>query len=271
MRLPDSTHMGPVTLAVRDLDAQVRFYRDLLGMKVHAHAARDAQLGSDRVLLRLRAEPDAKPRARGQAGLYHVAYLVPTRADLGRAIQHLVAARYPLQGASDHEFSEALYLADPEGNGIEIYADRPRAAWPAFHDLTWARMGPQPMDVESVLAEAGGIPWSGYPDGTTVGHVHLNVNDVERADAFYAGSLGFARVIALPGSASFLSAGGYHHHVAVNGWGTLRGPPNAEDALGLREVTVVIPDAEGHEEATKRVGGEVATDPSGNRIRLTRR
>lgn len=268
--LPDATRMGPVELAVRDLERCVRFYRDLLGMRVHAHAARHAQLGSDEVLLKLTAAPDAPPRPPGSAGLYHVAYLVPTRGDLGRAIQHLVAARYPLQGASDHEFSEALYLADPEGNGIEIYADRPRSAWPRFDELSWARMGPQPMDVEGVLAEGAGRAWQGYPDGTRVGHVHLNVNEVAAASAFYRDALGFDTVIDLPGSASFLSAGGYHHHVAVNNWGTRGGARNPGDALGLRELSVLLPDDEARERAVARLGAERVADPSGNAVRILR-
>lgn len=269
-KLPDATRMGPVELAVRDLENEVRFYRDLLGMKVHSHAAREAALGSDEVLLRLRAEPDAPPRPFASAGLYHVAYLVPTRADLGRAIRHLVSARYPLQGASDHEFSEALYLADPEGNGIEIYADRPRSMWPRFEDLTFARMGPQPMDVEGVLAEGGDKLWSGYPEGTRVGHVHLNVNDVAPAQRFYQDALGFDEIITMPGSASFLSAGGYHHHVAVNNWGTRGGPPNTGETLGLRALTVVLPEGESFENAVKRLGGDRPADPSGNVVRLSR-
>lgn len=266
---PLAMPMGAVELAVRDLDRSVRFYRDVLGMRVHALAAREAALGSEEVLLRLRSEPDARPRSRGEAGLFHVAYLVPTRADLGRAIRHLVDARYPLQGASDHEFSEALYLADPEGNGIEIYADRPRDAWPRFEDLNWARMGPQPMDVEAVLAAGADRPWTGYPSGTRVGHVHLNVNDVAKADAFYREALGFDRVIGL-GSASFLSAGGYHHHVAVNNWGTQGGPPNTGDALGLRGLTVILPDAETYEDALKRLGTSAPADPSGNVVAIER-
>lgn len=267
-RLPDATRMGPVELAVRDLDASVRFYRDILGMKLHAIAAREASLGSEEVLLKLTAAPEAAPRPNGGAGLYHVAYLVPTRADLGRAIRHLVDARYPLQGASDHEFSEALYLADPEGNGIEIYADRPRALWPKFTDLTWARMGPQPMDIEGVLAEGAGAPWTGYPPGTRVGHVHLSVNDVAPAAEFYRAALGFDTVIEMPGSASFLSAGGYHHHIAVNNWGTRGGPRNSGETLGLRSLTVVLPDGEAHEEVVKRIGADEAADPSGNVVRL---
>src|SRR5688500_4103971 len=147
-KLPDSTRMGPVELAVQDLEREGRFYRDLLGMRVHGHSAREATLGSDEVLLRLVAAPAAPLRPRAGAGLPPVAYLVPSRGDLGRAIRHLVAARYPLQGASDHEFSEALYLADPEGNGIEIYADRPRDAWPRLDGRTMYG-GPTPMDVEA--------------------------------------------------------------------------------------------------------------------------
>lgn len=265
--LPPTTHMGPITLAVNDLEEEVRFYRDLLGMRMHRHGAREAALGSEDVLLTLRAEPDARPRPHRGAGLYHVAYLVPTRGDLGRAIRHLLDARYPLQGASDHEFSEALYLADPEGNGIEIYADRPREQWPRFDELTWARMGPQPMDVEAVLASGAQRAWDGFPAGTRVGHVHLNVNDVPRASAFYRDALGFDMVVDL-GSAAFLSAGGYHHHVAANAWGTQGGPPNADDTLGLRELTIVIPDTEAREEAMKRLGTDTPSDPSGNRVRL---
>ncbi|HUR70089.1 MAG TPA: VOC family protein [Candidatus Thermoplasmatota archaeon] len=269
MKLPDATRMGPVELAVRDLDPSVRFYRDLLGMQVHAHAARHAELGSDEVLLKLTAAPDAAPRPPGAAGLYHVAYLVPTRADLGRAIAHLVRARWPLQGASDHEFSEALYLADPEGNGIEIYADRPRSLWPALDGRTM-RGGPMPMDVEAVLAEGGDVAWSGYPAGTRVGHVHLNVSDVAPAAEFYRGALGFDMKMQMPGSAAFLSAGGYHHHVAVNSWGTRGGPANSGETLGLRALSVVLPDGESHENAVKRLGSDAPADPSGNVVRLSR-
>ncbi|HVM44802.1 MAG TPA: VOC family protein [Candidatus Thermoplasmatota archaeon] len=265
-QLPDATRIGAVHLNVRDIERALLFYCDTLGLRERRRDATSAELGSDSTFLHLHATPDARPRAPNESGLYHVAYLLPSRADLGRVIRHLAAARYPLQGASDHAVSEALYLADPEGNGIEIYADRPRDAWPRAGERI--QMATDVMDVESVLAAGGEARWVGAPDGMRVGHVHLNVNDVPAAEAFYRERVGFDLVTRYGARASFLSAGGYHHHVAVNAWGTHGGPAARPATLGLRRFNVVVP-REGYEDALERLGGEEAADPAGNRFRIT--
>jgi len=185
-KLPDATRMGAVEVNVLDVERELRFYEGLLGLKRRGTRGDVTDLG----LVRLRHTPDAPPRTRGASGLYHMAILVPTRPDLGRAIAHLVRARYPLEGASDHLVSEALYLSDPEGNGIEIYRDRPRDEW------RWANgtlhMATEPMDVEGVLSSAGETSWAGMPDGTTMlidaGALHRNTPFVidEKPDSLYS-------------------------------------------------------------------------------------
>jgi catechol 2,3-dioxygenase len=269
VKLPDATRMGAVEINVRDVERELRFYEALLGLRKRRESNGVVDLG----IVRLRHTPDAPARARGASGLYHMAILVPSRPDLGRAIAHLVRARYPLEGASDHLVSEALYLSDPEGNGIEIYRDRPRDEW------RWSdghlHMATEPMDVEGVLSSAGDSAWNGMPDGTVMGHVHLQVRDVAPAEAFYRDAVGFDVTTHYP-SAAFLSAGRYHHHLAVNTWGTAGGPPASSDALGLRAYEIVVPDraaldaAEDTLRDARRVDPDAleARDPSGNALVL---
>lgn len=263
--LPDATRIGVVDLNVRDLDRIVAYYRETLGMRELSRDADAVTLGADGPALRLFRTPDAKPRAPRQSGLYHVAYLLPSRESLGRFLQFLVDTATPVEGASDHLVSEAVYLHDPEGNGIEVYADRPRADWP-MQDGRLA-MATEPMDVEGVLASARG-PWRGWPDGTRVGHVHLQVGDVPAAEAFYREAVGLDLMARYGAQASFLSAGGYHHHVALNAWGTQGGPAADPGALGLRAYEIVVPDAAERKALVERLGGGTARDPSGNAVRV---
>ncbi|HET6405063.1 MAG TPA: VOC family protein [Candidatus Thermoplasmatota archaeon] len=266
-KLPDAARIGTVDLNVADLDRALRFYRDTLGWREHGRRDGVVELGADATFLRLHHTPDARPRGRGEAGLYHVAYLLPSRADLGALLHHLVRARYPLEGASDHAVSEALYLSDPEGNGIEIYADRARDEWPRTGERI--DMTTQPMDVQGVLAEGAGRAWGGAPDGARVGHVHLQVNDVPAAERFYRDVVGLDLVTRYGAQASFLSAGGYHHHVAVNGWGTAGGAPAQPGTLGLRSFELAVP-RDALDETAARLGGEEARDPAGNVVRVVR-
>jgi catechol 2,3-dioxygenase len=230
-------------------------------------------------LVELNAAPDAPAPGPGATGLFHVAFLVPTRRDLALALVRLGRSRWRLTGASDHLVSEALYLDDPEGNGIEIYRDRPREDWPRQGD--GILMDTLPLDLEDVIGELDGDPGDPgpMPEGTTIGHVHLKVADVAATEAFYAGVLGFDVMAHMP-SATFMSAGGYHHHLGANVWQSRGGAPPPPGALGLRSYEVVLPSAADVDEAERRLasagveaerfdGALVAADPSANRLKLT--
>ena len=249
--LPDSTHIGRVFLRCRDLPACVAFWRDALGLEVLERSAETAFLGAGgRALVGLIAAPDARSAGRAP-GLYHVALLLPDRASLGAFLAHAVRTRVALQGASDHGVSEAIYLADPEGNGIEVYRDRPREAWPRRGERV--AMGTGPLDGEGLLAEAGEVAPFRAPAGTSVGHVHLRVADAAAAAARYRDDLGMDVTQADFPGARFLSAGGYHHHVGVNEWETRGAPARQPHTLGLAWFEVVVPDDGAREAAEARL------------------
>ena len=221
------TSLGPVSLAVSDVKRSEVFYRDTLGLQSQRTPENALTFSADGVtpLLTLTELPGARPQPRRSTGLYHFALLLPSRQDLAQTLQRLVAARYPLTGASDHLVSEALYLDDPDGNGIEIYRDRPRSEW--NYDGDAIRMVVDPLDLRVLLDEAtdGKSSPPGIAAGTTIGHVHLHVSDIASSKAFYHGVLGFDIMTeALPG-ALFVSAGGYHHHLGLNVWAGVGAPP----------------------------------------------
>ncbi len=280
--------MGPVHLRVADMDRALSFYRDVLGLQPQPQASNAETVtlhGLDsRALVTLSTGPGVRARSPRSTGLYHFAILVPDRASLGATLRRLLDTRYPLQGASDHGVSEALYLADPDGNGIEIYRDRPRAEWP-FENGELA-MVTESLDAEGVLAESHGA-WEGLPRGTRMGHIHLQVRDLAEAEDFYTRSLGLDLMQRYPpaaamrgrASAAFLSAGGYHHHVGVNTWASAGAPPPPPDAVGLQHFTLLLPDADALVAARARLeaaGARVelhedallVRDPSGNALRL---
>jgi len=275
-----ATSLGAVDLIVRDLDREIAFYESRLGFRVVSRDPGVARLGVDgRELLVLWEDREA-PRARGTTGLYHFAVRVPSRRDLARSLARLVETRTPLVGASDHSVSEALYLSDPEGNGIEIYRDRPAEQWPAKRGS--ALMTTQALDLAGLLAEPGadGEAWSGLADGTDLGHVHLTVSHLGDAERFYVDGLGFDVMMRAGDSALFVSAGGYHHHVGLNTWAGAGAPPPPAGAAGLRSFEVRLPDRAALERAVERlraggfpssrVGDHYQTrDPFQNLIRLT--
>jgi len=279
---PDTT-IGPVHLVVGDLDRSATFYRDRLGFSVREGAGRTAALGAGAStagpdLLVLHERRDA-PRPRGTTGLYHFAVLVPSRRELARSLEHLVHTRTSLTGASDHLVSEALYLNDPDGNGIEIYRDRPRAQWPFQNGEV--RMAVDPLDLESLLRESrdGRAHLTGLVDGTTIGHIHLRVSDIGAAERFYADLLGFDIMARYGNSASFLSAGGYHHHIGLNTWTGVGAPPPPEGAIGLDHYVVNLPSLDERDRVASRAreggvaveaadDGLLLEDPSRNRILL---
>jgi catechol 2,3-dioxygenase len=250
--LPARLRLGPVYLTVRDLDGSVDWYESALGLRLHRREGGEAELGdgSETVVV-LHEDPEAGPAGR-HAGLYHYALLYPSREELARAATRLIEAQTPIQGMSDHGTHEAIYLPDADGNGIELAADRPRDQWIDFSE-EFARGGPAPLDLNALLGTIGGdSPPSTIGEGLRVGHVHLHVGDVEEALAFYRDLLGFEQRANL-GSAAFVSAGGYHHHLAFNTWkGEGAGPPPPH-TVGLRHWTVELPTEADLAEVRERV------------------
>ena len=274
--LPPETRIGAVSLNVADLAGVADFYARVIGLDEIERSEQRARLGSEgATVVELIAAPDAPRRPPRSTGLFHLAILIPDRGWLAGALRRLAASRWPLSGASDHLVSEALYVRDPEGNGIEIYRDRARAEWP--HANGNLRMDTLPLDLDELVKEAPPEDPARSGTGTTMGHVHLNVADISDAEAFYAGALGLdVTVRGYPG-ALFLAAGGYHHHVGVNTWSTAGGPPPPEGALGLRHFELLVPDPQSVDAVAQRVrdagldpvddgDGFTVKDPSGNRV-----
>lgn len=243
--LPDALRMGAVRLRVRDGARSVAFYRDVVGLTPLGTGADGVlRLGAGgRPLVELEVAPGATPRPRGTTGLFHLAILVPDRTALAVVLRRLAAYRVPI-GASDHLVSEALYFDDPDGNGIEIYRDRPRSDW-RWQGKSVA-MATESLDLRRLLAEAPSLVpvEQPMPDATVMGHVHLNVADVEAARRFYVGQLGFAITTEAYPGALFVSAGGYHHHLGLNVWSSRRGGPAPEGSVGLVRYEIVLPSAE---------------------------
>jgi len=289
VEIAPATRMGPVELTVSDLGRSLEYWQGAIGLRVLEREDGRATLGADTPLLRFVEEPGARPDS-GHTGLYHVALLVPDRPSLARFLAHVAREQVPLQGLSDHFVSEAIYLRDPDWHGIEVYADRPRPVW---EGQVMERMTTAPVDVENLLGELddpAAEPFAGLPDGTTMGHVHFRVADVEATVAFYRDVLGMGLMAQLGpppevGSsgrapvAAFLSAGGYHHHVGANTWesrGATSAPPGTAT---LREATIILPDeserdrvvaavADAGQEPAARDGGVLVRDPSGNALWL---
>jgi catechol 2,3-dioxygenase len=276
------TAMGAVRLGVADLDGLSDFYERAIGLTELERGDGVVRLGTEEspeAIVELVGEPDAQPRPRGTSGLFHLAILVPSRADLARALQRVAEAGWRLSGASDHLVSEALYLSDPEGNGIELYRDRPREQWPVRDGVL--QMDTLPLDLDGVLGELrredADAP---MPPGTRMGHVHLNVGELTAAEAFYSGALGFdVTVRGYPG-ALFVSAGGYHHHLGLNTWAGEGAPPPPAGSRGLRRFEIRLAGAAqlaAEEDRLRQAGFEPAredgevrvADPSGNQVALT--
>jgi catechol 2,3-dioxygenase len=280
---PD-TELGTVRLTVSDLDRSRMFYERAIGLRTTERDDGTLALGvaDDRALIELRGDSAAPRLNRRAPGLYHLAIVVPTRRDLAFALGRLVVARWPLDGASDHLVSEALYLSDPDGNGIEIYRDRPRAEWPRSDGEL--QMGTLALDLDDVLAELDGAPGlqEQAPAGTRIGHVHLQVSDIPTAEAFYHGVLGFDVIVRGYPGALFVSAGGYHHHVGLNTWHSAGTAPASAGSVGLRSFTIELPDSAELDamaariEAAglayeRRVDGILVRDPFANAVLLTTR
>lgn len=280
-RIDPSTTIGTVRLTVSDLDRSRAFYERAIGLASWELEDGTLAFGVDaeHPLIELRGDSSAPRLDRCAPGLYHLAILIPTRRDLGFALARLAAARWPLDGASDHLVSEALYLSDPDGNGIEIYRDRPDAEWPrAGEQLNMATL---PLDLHGLLGELADAEELQLtaPSGTTIGHVHLQVSDLDAAEAFYHGVLGFDVTVRTYAGALFVSAGGYHHHIGLNTWHSAGVAPAAPGSVGLRSFEVALPGPEALDQTLARVrtagiepephaAGALVRDPFGNGVIL---
>jgi catechol 2,3-dioxygenase len=278
-RLPAALNLGAVTLQVAELRRSIGYYEQILGLRARTPTPGSASLVTDdgTTLVELRERRGAKPvPKRGRLGLFHFAILLPDRAALGRFYLHLRELGVT-PGTADHLVSEALYLYDRDGLGIEVYADRARAEWRTDGDQI--AMATDPLDLDSLADAAGGMAWSGMPRGTVMGHVHLQVGDLETASDFYHRDLGFDLTAWNYPGALFMSAGGYHHHLGTNIWAAGAASPQTDDAQ-LLEWKIVLPSGRDVEEAAKSLAdsghaltrddrGVVAADPWGTRVRIT--
>lgn len=275
-----ATSIGEIQLTVADLDRSIQFYQDRLGFRLLNRENGQARLGtSAHALINLVERPGVKPRAqRGMTGLYHFAVLLPDRRSLARLLYQMAENEVQVQGAADHGVSEALYLDDPDGNGIELYRDRRRNEWPV-DDLGKMQMGTEELDVDGLIMELkdGVLPWTGVPDATVIGHVHLHVRDLQEAEQFYSRVLGFQVMQRYGSGALFVSAGGYHHHIGLNTWAGTGAPPPPPDVAGLLWFEVRLPDQAALDALKERLkeasipaedldGGLLVKDPSQNAI-----
>ena len=257
--------MGSVRLRVADLERQIEFYRDTLGLPVLGEDGGAAALGDGREVLVLEESPGAPPPARRTTGLFHVALLLPSREDLGAALLGLERRGWPRQGYADHAVSEAIYLADPEGNGIELYADRPRERWRSVGDEL--HITTEPLDLPGLVGAAAG-PSDRLPAATVVGHVHLKVSTLEAAEAFYVGRLGFDVTARSYPGALFVSAGGYHHHLGLNVWSGVGAARPQEGSRGLRSFEVAVPDPAARRRLLGDADEGAVHDPDGIEVRI---
>jgi catechol 2,3-dioxygenase len=263
--------LGAVRLNVADLDHARRFYEEVIGLRTLDRAADLVRLGVDgrAALVELVDRSGAPGRPSGTTGLFHLAILLPNRADLARALRRVASAGWRLTGASDHLVSEALYLGDPEGNGIEIYRDRPRGEWRYVEGQL--QMDTSPLDLDSVLGEIGAanVEADGMPTETRIGHVHLNVAELSAAEHFYRNLLGFEVTVRGYPGALFFATGGYHHQIGVNTWAGAGAAPPPPGSLGLEWFEIALSGAAELEQASQRLrDAKVDVQPHGDGLRV---
>lgn len=274
-----AAHIKSAALRVRDLPGMSRYYQDTLRLQVLAESADEVMLGVEsEPLLYLTRVPDAGFEDPRSAGLFHIAYLMPTRLDLARWLVHAAFAKIPLDGFADHSVSEAIYLTDPEGNGIEVYSDRPRDQWQWKDGIV--TMGTKELDIDAIaaLTDMSKDTYDVAPEGLRIGHIHLRVGDIDEANGFYRDLLCLAATSAERDNAAFLSSGGYHHHVAVNTWRSAGAGGRDSSKTGLSWFSLTVSEPLLYEKQIKRFntagigghvpGGYIAMDPWGTEVRL---
>jgi catechol 2,3-dioxygenase len=280
-RLIDEINLVPISLTVSDLNRSLSFYHDILGLELRNHTRNQAVLGTEHspelILLtenpRVRLEP-------GRTGLYHFALRLPNRQELAHALASLLEADWPLEGYSDHGVSEAVYLADPDQNGIEIYRDRPRDHWPVVNGQL--QMVTDPLDIQGLMSELDGQKRRhvALPSETSLGHIHLRVASISKSEEFYCGVLGFQLMQRFGNSAGFVSTGGYHHHIGFNTWQSAGAQPPSPEAAGLRYFGLRLPDNDALQDLLKHLqsrgihpeaykSGYLVRDPSYNAIMIS--
>ncbi len=275
-----STRMGHVHYTTPDIDTQIAFYRDILGFKLHWREGDSAGLGAGKAdLLRLTEDKNAR-RARRTTGLYHTAFLVPTRWDLAHLLKRIAETRTPIEGMTNHGTHYAIYLPDADENGIELAWDFPKDQWPrTIQEMMARNRALPPAEVFRALNDSTD-EWQGLDAGTQVGHVHLHVSRLPQTEQFYADVLGFDKSMELPDSATFFSAGGYHHHIGTNVWQGVGAPPPPANAIGLRYFSVILPDQAELDRVVARLdtaglttasldNGILVRDPAQNGVLLT--
>ncbi|WLD92909.1 VOC family protein [Alkalihalobacillus sp. AL-G] len=274
-----NTYTGQIHLTVSDFERSLSFYTETLGFKVLEHSERGAVLTADSKtpLITIEQPDHVLPKQPRTTGLFHFAILLPTRGDLGTMIRHIGETGYPLQGASDHLFSEAFYLSDPDGHGIELYADRPESEW--VKENGEFPLVSDPLDIDSIVRAGLEKEWNGLPNQTVMGHIHLHVADLEEAKAFYCDGLGFDITIPFRQQALFVSTGGYHHHIGLNTWNGKGSPAPDENHIRMNWFSIILPTEEARNLVITRLekinvpiieenGGIWTEDPSRNKIRL---
>ncbi|MFN7251542.1 MAG: VOC family protein [Anaerobacillus sp.] len=272
------TYISQVNLKVQNIERSIIFYKEVIGFKVLEQSERTAKLTADgkSVLLSIEQPDDVVPRQGRTTGLYHFALLLPTRSDLAKIVLHFEKIGVQL-GSSDHLVSEALYLSDPDGNGIEIYVDRDPSEW------NWnngeVEMTVDPLNFSDLLSYGKLQSWKGLPAETVIGHIHLHVSELKRTEEFYIKGLGFEVVNRFGTQALFISDGKYHHHIGLNTWNGVGAPTPPPNSVGLQLFTLMLSSEEKKNKiiaqlkavgasVTEENGSIVTTDPSGNRIRL---
>ncbi|MFS0575720.1 VOC family protein [Sporosarcina sp. 179-K 3D1 HS] len=272
------TFIGQVNLKVENLERALAFYQDIIGFQIVNQTERTANLSADgkTVLLSLEQPEKVVPKQGKTTGLYHFALLLPNRSDLANIVFHFIDKGVPI-GSSDHLVSEALYLSDPDGNGIEIYTDRNPAVWQWKNEEV--AMTVDPLDFQDLLSTGKQGEWNGLPAGTVMGHIHLHVSELQRSEEFYSKGLGFDVVNRYGGQALFMATGKYHHHIGLNTWNGVGAPAPAANSTGLESFTLMLPNEEKRNQVIEqltRIGAQVikendsfyTVDPSGNRIAL---